>query len=423
MSKIRLGLVGCGGMGHRHLFGLAELYRTGLCRFDPVAVCDPKIENAESLAGHIETLFGQRPAVVDSLDDLAAVGDIKAIDICTDPRHHHTVAGEAMSRGWDVMTEKPMGLTVRACRLMQAAAEQHGRILAVAENYRRDPINRLAKALLDNGVIGAPRYMVHNTAGGANQMLISVWRHQKNASGLLLDVGVHYSDILEYFLGPISTIYAQTRLHEKIRYNPLAGKDPDEVPKHSPAGVYERWQTQMPAEFEATAEDAAYATLSFENGVVCHYLEDHATHGKGIWQRAIYGSKGSMDLPGDRSGQEMSITLDTEQYEGEALLELVPDFALDEATAALFGGQRLWHYNFPFPETDRKIIAIEYADFARAIDENRQPEVTAEMGTRSVAVSYGMLESGQAGRAVTVDEIMSDQTNAYQQEINESLGI
>jgi hypothetical protein len=130
-----------------------------------------------------------------------------------------------------------------------------------------------------------------------------------------------------------------------------------------------------------------------------------------------------MDLPGDRSGREISISLDNEQYEGEALLELVPDFCLDEATTALFGGQRMWQYNFPFPETDRKIIAIEYADFARAIDEGRQPEVNAEMGTRSVAVSYGILESGQAGRVVTVDEVMEDKTNTYQQEINESMGL
>jgi predicted dehydrogenase len=130
-----------------------------------------------------------------------------------------------------------------------------------------------------------------------------------------------------------------------------------------------------------------------------------------------------MDLPGDRSGREILITLDNEQYEGEALLELVPDFCLDKATTALFGGQRMWQYNFPFPETDRKIIAIEYADFARAIDEGRQPEVNAEMGTRSVAVSYGILESGQAGRVVTVDEVMEDKTNTYQQEINESMGL
>ena len=45
------------------------------------------------------------------------------------------------------------------------------------------------------------------------------------------------------------------------------------------------------------------------------------------------------------------------------------------------------------------------------------------MGMRSVAVSYGIMESGQAGRAVTMDEIMADDTNGYQQEINDSLGI
>ena len=58
--------------------------------------------------------------------------------------------------------------------------------------------------------------------GGGNQMTITVWRHQKNQSGVLLDVGVHFTDIMEYYLGPVSTVYAQTRLHEPIRHNPAA---------------------------------------------------------------------------------------------------------------------------------------------------------------------------------------------------------
>lgn len=423
MSKIRLGLIGCGGMGHRHLFGLSELNRVGLCPFEPVAVCDPREENAGSLASQVETHFGKRPVAVRSLDELAS-HDLEAVDICADPRHHHTLAIEAMERGWDVMTEKPMGLTVRACRMMADAAKRTGRMLAVAENYRRDPINRLAKALLDTGIIGKPRFMVHSSAGGGDRMLISVWRHQKNASGILLDVGVHYSDILEYFLGPVTSIYAQTRLHEKIRYNPMSGKDPESLPKHSPAGVYERWQTLMPAEFEATAEDAAYATLMFENGAVCHYLEDHSAHGRGYWHRAIYGSAGSLDLPGDRSGNTITLTLgDGTIHDGATILDLVPSFHLDEATTALFGGSRLWRYVLLFPETDRKIIAIEHADFGRAIRDGLTPEVTAEAGARSVAVSYGILESGAANRTVTMDEVLSDKTNGYQAEINESIGL
>lgn len=424
MKKIPLGYIGCGGMGHRHLFGLAELHRAGLCRFEPVAVCDPKQENAVSLAGHIAEHFGVRPAVVGSVDELAAVDGIEAVDICTDPRHHHTMAIASLHQGWDVMVEKPMGLTIRACRLICEAAEKSGRLLAVAENYRRDPVNRLAKALIDGGVIGAPRFMIHNSVGGSDQMLISVWRHQKNASGILLDVGVHYSDMMEYFLGDITDVYAQTRLHEKIRRNPMAGQDPNTVERKSPAGVYEVWQKDMPAQFEATAEDAAYATLTFASGATAQYLEEHAAHGRSFWHRAIYGSKGSLDLPPDRSGQPITLTYsDGKVVDGPALLDLAPAFHLDHVTSTLFGGTRLWRYDLPFVETDRKIIAIEYSDFAEAILNNRPPEVSGDMGTRSVAVSYAILESGRINQPVRVEDVIADRINEYQAGINESLGI
>ena len=102
---------------------------------------------------------------------------------------------------------------------------------------------------------------------------------------------------------------------------------------------------------------------------------------------------------------------------------LVPDFQLDDITTRLFGGNRLWRYQFPFPETDRKIIAIEYADFAEAISGQHQVEVNAAQGTRSVAASYSMMESHQIGRLVTVEEVITEQVDSYQEEINDSLGL
>jgi predicted dehydrogenase len=418
LNKLRLAIVGCGGMGHRHLAGLAELHCSGLSNFKLVGACDPVLENAESLAQQAEEHFEKRPTVVGNLEELTAVG-VESVDITTTPGYHHTVAIEALQRGWHAMVEKPMGLTVRACNLMRKAAGQSGCILSTAENYRRDPINRLAKALLQAEVIGAPRLLLHNAIGGGNYMLISVWRHQKNSSGVLLDVGVHYADMIEYLLGEVVSVYAQTRLHERIRKNPMAGA-PESA---SAGGVYERWQRKMPAEFEATAEDAAYATLLFKNGVVGQYIEDHAGHGQGMWKRMIFGSAGSLELPGDRSGGSITLKLDgAESIGDERILNFVPDFRLDPVTATLFGGERLWRYNFPFPETDRKIIAIEYADFAAAIHCGSAPEVDAYQGTRSVALSYAMLESGALGRLVTMDEVMSEQVDTYQREINESLG-
>ena len=420
MDKIPLAIVGCGGMGHRHLYGLAELQNAGLSPFDLVGACDPVRANAESLADDAEERLGKRPQVVESLEELEALG-VVAVDITTTPRYHHTVAEEALERGWHAMVEKPVGLTVRASNRIRQAAERSGRILSVAENYRRDPMNLLGKALLDAGVIGAPRLMIHNTIGGGSHMTISVWRHQKNESGVLLDVGVHFADILEFYLGPVHSVYAQSRLHEPIRYNPAAG--PAGQSSSNPAGVYGKWQKQMPAEFEATAEDASYATVLFESGAVAQYIEDHAGHGQGMWTRQIHGSEGSLELPSDRSGQLITLHKDGESICDASLLDLAPDFHLEPVTAALFGGGRLWGYQFPFPETDRKLLAVEYGELGLAIEDGGPIEVDATQGTRSVALSYAMLESSEAGRALTMEEVLAEKVNAYQSEIDEELGL
>jgi len=105
------------------------------------------------------------------------------------------------------------------------------------------------------------------------------------------------------------------------------------------------------------------------------------------------------------------------------LLEMVPDFRLDATTAALFGGDRLWRYDFPFNETDRKLIAVEYGEFGDAIATGKPVEVDAYQGTRSVAISYAMLESSVAGRAVTIEEVLNESLGEYQRDIDEGLGL
>ena len=123
METIRLAIIGCGGMGHRHMYGLAELHRAGWERFDLVGACDPVLANAESLAEQAKERFGKKPAVVKDLKELAEIG-IDAVDVTTTPPYHHTVAVETLERGWHTMVEKPMGLTVRACNLICRAAEK-----------------------------------------------------------------------------------------------------------------------------------------------------------------------------------------------------------------------------------------------------------------------------------------------------------
>lgn len=421
MERIPVAIVGCGGMGTRHLFGLAELERAGLNPFDLVAVCDVDPARAESVATVAEERLHRRPAVGADLEEAKRLGAV-AVDITTVPQVHHTLAAEAIALGLDVMVEKPVGLTIAAGQQLAREVSGSDRILSVAENFRRDPMNRLVKALIDGGVLGEPRSFHQSSAGGGNLMAISVWRHMKDESGILFDAGTHYTDMMEYYLGPVTSVYAQMRLYEKIRYNPAATGG---APASNPSGVYGASQAAMPAEFEATADDALYAMVNFASGAVGQYTENRAEHGRASWARSVHGSAGAVEIPKDRSGEALVLTLDrTHTYTGEEILPLVPDYELDDATAALFGGPRAAAYGLDFETVDRLLLAVEYAEFGHSIATRTPPEVGLEEGMRAIALCYAMMESGAAGGTiVTVDDVLEGRVNAYQASIDAAIGI
>ena len=60
---------------------------------------------------------------------------------------------------------------------------------ATAENLRRDPTNRLARSILEHGLLGDPFLMVHNVLGGDDQIIITPWRHLKLRGAIGLDLG------------------------------------------------------------------------------------------------------------------------------------------------------------------------------------------------------------------------------------------
>ena len=416
MDGIALAIVGCGGMGHRHLEGLAELARAGLSPYRLVGVCDPVANNAASLAAAAERRFGARPAAVASLEELPRLG-VEAVDVTTSTRQHHHSVAAALEHGWHVMVEKPLGVSVAACRYLRQRARDSALVVSVAENYRRDPMNRLARALLDANAIGAPRVYLQHGFGGGGNMFITVWRHRKEEGGLLVDAGVHDTDMMEYLCGPVVEVYAQARLHEPVRANPVGGGSVD------PTGVYGRWQRQMPERFAVDAEDAVYATLRFANGAAGQYVADHAARGLGQWRRAVYGARGALELPPDRRGQRFALDQDGVRRSGAELLELVPEFRLEEVTARLFGGDRLGSYQLEFPAIDRKLLAVEYAELGRAIAAGIAVEVDVEQGTRSVALCYAMLESATSGQPVAIADVLSGAVRSYQEPIDDDAGL
>lgn len=416
MSRVQLAIVGCGGMGRRHLAGLAELAKTDLNPIDLVAVCDLNQQNAEDLADEAKQLLGRRPDVYTSAEQMRRDAEgLEAVDCTTDTGSHHKAATHLLDLGFHTLCEKPLALTIRGAQQIIDAAERNGKVLSVAENFRRDPINRLIRALLDDGAIGDRQFIMETGVRGRDHIMITPWRHMKLAGVITLDAGVHNADILLYYFGDVDTVYGQTRLYEKTRYpHNTAG----------PGGFYAKWAANMPESIEPTGEDATFGLLTFKNGAIGQWTDHHAGHGESFGHRRVFGTAGSIASPGDRNGKPVRLVLDDgTDLADERVLDYAPSYKLSPIAAALFGGERVWTYDFDFPTTDRKIIALEQHEFAECIRTGAQPEVDGATGLRAMAIVYALFESQVAGRVVTVDEVASGQLDGYQREIDAELGL
>ena len=415
-ERVQLAIVGCGGMGRRHLAGLAELARTEHNPIDLVAVCDLNEQNAADLADEAWQLLGHRPGVFTDAARMAnEVQGLEAADCTTETGSHHRVAADLLDLGLHTLCEKPLALTIRGCNQIIAAAERSGKTLSVAENYRRDPINRLVRALLDDGAIGERQFIMETGVRGRDTLFITPWRHQKLTGALTLDAGVHNADILQYYFGDAASAYGQVRLYEKTRVRRDAA---------GPGGFYEKWAADLPATVEATGEDAMFGLITFANGTLGQWVDHYAGHGEPFSHRMVFGTRGSIAAPGDRNGRPIRLMLDDgTEVDDECILDHAPSYRLNPVAASLFGGERPWTYSFDFPTTDRKIIALEYHEFAACIRDGSRPEVDGAMGRRDVALVYALFESHLAGRPVTIDEVEASAVDAYQREIDEHLGL
>ena len=419
-KRHRLALAGCGGMGRRHLRGYCTLENFEPGRFELVAVIDPELERAEFVAGEAEEFFGDRPQVYRSLEDaIAGSGGIEVLDIVAAASAHHSIAGVAAEHGVHVLCEKPMAPTVAACRAMQAAAQQHGTVLSVAENYRRDPISRLAQALLEAGAIGDIRTVLDFAAGGGRSASAGGWQYLRKQGGSILESGVHNADMQMYLAGPVRQVTGKVRLqeHERIFKGTRV------------KGFHDHYAHTYPDVQTADAPDLMMATLEFESDALGQWLYDKAAHGPGFRRFTIFGSDGQIDLPSVRTGQPLHLFRDDHDgaLDDDDVLTLVPDFALDDRTARFFGGERLVRYDLSGAGAggsgDLNILAMELAELLDAIDNGTPVEVGAEEGLLAVALVMACHESSEAGRIVRMEEVVGGRLNTYQNVANRELGI
>lgn len=391
---LKLALCGCGGMGRRHIRGMKKLQAVGRLPFDLVAVCDLFPQSAQEAADLAQELLGQRPAVY---TDLTELGNVDVVILTTSPETHAGLGIAAMELGMHVLVEKPIDVTIAQGRRLIEASRRTGRKLTVAENYRRDPINRLAKALITGGALGTPYLSIQSSSGGGERVAITPWRHLRARGGIIVDMGIHYADLQEYYLGPIDQVVGMNALIDRQRMDAQGKLHPSD------------------------SEDVMAGVARFQNGALLHYLMNYAGRGEGHFIRTIHGTGGSLAIPSDRTGNPLKLVQRRQQKDETVpeseILTLVPEFALDDLTATLFGGARLSSYQMAFPDIDANLLGIEQSEFVDAIVADREPEVTGAVGLRALGLMMGFLESELLGRVVTMDELLTSDAMPYEASI------
>lgn len=212
MSKIRVGIIGCGKIFPMHAVSVSKLDDVEL-----VAVCDIKEDRAKSAA----QTFGCR--YYTDYREMMDKGHLDSIHICTPHHLHAPIAIEAAQRGLHVLTEKPMALNVHDSEQMIKTADEHNVKLMVSFQNRFNPGSMLIQQKLRSGELGRIRSarMLVTWDRSDEYYSKSDWKGtwDKEGGGVMIDQAIHTLDLMNWFIdSPVDhiNVHMGNRAHHLI---------------------------------------------------------------------------------------------------------------------------------------------------------------------------------------------------------------
>jgi len=198
MTKLRIGIIGAGGIG-RHLANSMRPVE----EIELAGVADVESSIASDAAQQLETR--DYPSWQALLEDES----IHAVVLATPPFAHLEQAKAAFQAGKHVYTEKPMALHVADCDAMIADAKTAGKTLMVGQVLRLFPLFWKSKEILDTGILGRVRAVSIRRMGEGIQLFSGGWRAKRElGGGLILETNVHELDYARWIGGEVKCVSA-----------------------------------------------------------------------------------------------------------------------------------------------------------------------------------------------------------------------
>ena len=346
MATVGYGIIGCGNIGPIHAAAIAKVRGAKL-----VGVADVRLETAQKLAGQ----YG-----ADAFDDYKAMlkrPDIHAVSLCVPSGMRAEIAVDIAKAGKHILSEKPLDVTSKRIDTIINAADKAGvnlgcifqsRFSEGAEQIRTAlDQGRFGKVVLGDAYIKWFRSQAYYDSGA--------WRGtwKLDGGGALMNQGIHYIDLLQWFMGPVKSVFARTALvaHERLEVEDLG--------------------TAI-LEFESGAQGVIEGSTAIYPGHPAR-LELHGTEGSAAMEDGkIVSWKFSKAKPIDKK-IEAAMAGDSALGSG----------ASDPLSSLTIEGHR------------RQID-----DFTKAIQTGRQPAIQGREGRLSVALIEAIYKSAKTGKVV-----------------------
>ena len=342
---MKCALIGCGRIAVNHIKAVSN---NGL---ELVAVCD--VDPAKFDVMFEKAGCGEFPEAVRCADYVAMLDahpEIELVGIATESGKHAEIALECISRGVNVIIEKPMAMSMEDADRIVALSEEEGVKVAACHQNRFNLAIQKLRGAVEQGRFGKLSHGSVNVRWNRGRSYYdqAPWRGTwEQDGGTLMNQCIHGIDLLRWMLGDeVEEVYGATRqrFHDYLE-----------------------------------AEDVGVAVLKFKSGAVGTIEGTSNVYPRNLEETLyVFGESGTVKV-GGTSTNNIDVWEFADETEADSEAK-----GLQEATSNVYGNGH----------------TALYADMVDAIETDRAPYVDAVAGRNALEIVLAIYKSQKTGEPV-----------------------
>ena len=356
-KKLKIGIIGTGWIAESH----AESYLI-MPDVEIVALSDIIPGKAQKFAkkyglenvkfyGHHSEMINDKSLELD------------AVSVCTYNKTHAECTIDSLKRGWHVLLEKPMCVTIEEAVAIRKAEKETGKVLSIGFQPRFDVNMQMIKKIVESGELGEVYYI--QTGGGRRRGIPGGTFIEQDTAGIgaLADIGCYSLDMV------LNAIGYPKPLTVSAYKSDFFGKNPEMYPEDSK---------------RFNVDDFAAAFIRLEGGIILDFRMSWAMHMDTAGDTLILGKKAGLRIPSTECwngtvGGPMKIYRDVANEPVCYEVPILPDYS----------GMGLF---------DKKIRS-----FLDAVKNGTKAPVSTDQIFYNQAILSGIVKSAELGKEIELD--------------------